>query len=37
MNDNPPGIDLLKKDKNSLNRKAIIQALFCIAIHVLGL
>jgi hypothetical protein len=35
--DIPLGIDLLKKDINSLKRKVIIHAFDCIAIQVLGL
>ncbi len=34
MNETPPRIDLLKKDRNSLNRKVVIQAFFGMAIHV---
>jgi hypothetical protein len=33
----PPGTNLLKKNKNSLNNKIIIHAIFCIVIQVLGL
>ncbi len=35
--DIPLGIDLLKKDKNSLKRKVVIHAFDCIALQVPGL
>jgi len=37
MRDIPLGIHLLKKNKNSLNKKLIIHALFCIIIQILHL
>jgi hypothetical protein len=36
VEDTPLGIDLLKKDKNSLNMKEVIHVIFFIAIQVLG-
>jgi hypothetical protein len=36
LNDTPPRIDLLKKDKNSLNMKEVIHVIFCIVIQLLG-
>jgi len=37
MRDIPLGIHLLKKNKNSLNKKLIIHAFFCIIIQILHL
>ncbi len=34
LKDTPLGIDLLKKDRNSLNKKVVIHVFFCIAIQV---